>query len=85
MWEGRGKEEECVSSGRSEARHLRQCGEWKAGEREAAESCRAKQTEKSQGRRQVTAKPEGRGVRGMVMTSGKNRSITETTTLGALH
>ena len=45
MWEGRGKEEECVSSGRSEARHLRQCGEWKAGEREAAESCRAKQTE----------------------------------------
>lgn len=48
---GEGKEEECVSSGRSEAGPAAMCGEWKAVEREAAESCRAKQTEKSQGRR----------------------------------
>lgn len=52
-----GEGKEGVSAVGSEARHLRQMREWKAG-REAVESCRAKQTEKSQGRRQVTAESQ---------------------------
>lgn len=65
MWEGRGKEEECVSSGRSEAsRHLRQCREWKAGERQPRAAGKAIDREESGaagGRRSQKAGSEGHG------------------------
>lgn len=76
---GRGKEEECVSR-RPEARHLRQCGEWKAVGERGSRELQSKADREESGRRQVTVSRRA-GVEGHGDDKWVNLSITfETTT-----